>query len=276
MRAPCPREQRAPCRVWAPPESPLRVEFSTDLLRDVRAAGTSVDAFGTLYGACSGKTVRVVSTRGQAGLTAIGVFASRVRGEVFLTEEDLERFETAGANVALVVAAERCGFFVRDAGGAIEAVRSYEEFFIQPPAAPDSKCRRWSWAYAFALLPLLAFAIPHRTAPSLALHLQEDAGQLKVSWNQPRLDTLSILDGGSLITVDVKPDQSRLTYVRRSGDVTVKLGPAQARFIGPPMASRGVEEVRTSIRALQARLAKLRGAMAAGKARIASLQRRLQ
>lgn len=252
------------------------MEFSTDLLREVRAAGVTVDAFGTLYGVRSGKTVRVVSTRGQTGLSAIGVFASRVRGEVFLTEDDLERFETAGASAALVIAGERCGFFVRDAGGALETVRSYEEFFIQAAASPAVKQRRWTWASTFALLPLLAFAIPHRPAPPLELRLQERAGQLRISWNRQSRDPLTILDGGSLITVDVKPDQFGMTYARRSGDVLVKLGAAQARFVGHPVASTGAEEAQAGIREMKARLAKLRRERAAGKARIAALQRRLQ
>lgn len=275
-KTPRPRRPKEGVRLWTPPESPLRVEYSTGLLREVRLSGEAADAFGLLYGTRSGRTIRVVSTRGQAGLAPVGVFASRIRGEVFLAEEDLERFEGAGASVALVIAGERGGFFVRDAGGALETVRSYEEFLIQPPSAPRARPRRWSYAWVFGLLPLAAFAVPHRAPAPFMLHLNEDAGQLKISWNQPREGTLTILDGGSVITVDVRPDQSRMTYARRSGDVIVKLGPAQARFVGPGVASSEPERLQERIQELKARLRGLRGAQAAGKARIAALQRRLQ
>ena len=51
-------------------------------------------------------------------------------GEVFLTEKDLEFAEWNGADVALVLAAEQGGFFVREADGSILAIRSHQEFAV--------------------------------------------------------------------------------------------------------------------------------------------------
>jgi len=276
--------QSGPSRVWAPPESPLRIEFSSSLVREVRMAGTMVDAFGVLYGVRHGSTVNIVSTRGRAGLDAIGVFASRVRGEVFLTEEDLERFQKADACLALVIAGETCGFFVRDAGGSIETVRSYREFSIhEMPVAPVAAAipqaepkRRLHWAYALALAPLLYFAVPKHPQAPLAVTLNEDAGTLKIAWNRPKSDTLLILDGGELAEVAIQPGQSQIAYGRRTGDVVVKLGSVQARFVGPPPPPNEVQRMRASIETLQAKITELRGARAANAAHIAQLQRRLQ
>jgi hypothetical protein len=98
-----------------------------------------------------------------AGMHSVGIFVCRARGEVFLTDDDLGRFESAQGLVALVVAGGRAGFFVREedgsvfesaqglvalvvAGGragffvrekdgSVQAVRSHEEFLVANVAA---------------------------------------------------------------------------------------------------------------------------------------------
>jgi hypothetical protein len=272
------RLQGGPARTWAPPESPLRIEYSPALLREVRIANAGVDAFGTLYGVSHGKTIRVVATRGRAGLDPVGIFASRVRGQVFLTEEDLERFDRAEASVALVISGEKGGFFVRDAGGSIETVRSYEEFFLQgQPAPPPVKVvkRRLSWTWCVALLPLLYF-IPRAPQRPLALNLHEDSGQLRISWNIPVDSTLTILDGHGETSVAIHPGQSMITYARRSGDVVVRIGSTQARFVGPELPLTETEQLRGTLGALKASISALKAARASGQTKIAELQRRLQ
>src|ERR1700689_1132784 len=112
------RFARPPLCTWAPPESPVRIEYTPALLQEV--ASGAVNAFGVLYGVRHGQTIRLIATRGRAGLEPVGIFASRVRGKVFLTEEDLERFEKAEASVAMVVSGDKGGFFVRDAEGFLE------------------------------------------------------------------------------------------------------------------------------------------------------------
>ncbi len=241
-------------------------------------ANNGVDAFGVLYGVRHAQTIRLVATRGRAGLDPLGIFAARVRGEVFLTEEDLERFEKAGAAVALVISGENGGFFVRDAAGSIEAVRSYQEFSIHAPAPapPLVKVmkRRWTWAWSLALLPLLFF-IPRHPRP-LEINLREDAGQLKISWNVPAQAPLSIVDGGERTSIVIPPGASTITYARRTGDVTVGIGSVQARFVGPPLPPAEIEQVRESIDSLQSRIVSLRGAHLAGQEKLAALERRLQ
>ena len=245
-------------------------------------AGAVIDAFGVLYGVRHGETIRLVSTRGRAGLDPVGVFASRVRGHVFLTEEDLERFEKAEASVALVISGESGGFFVRDAAGSIETVRSYEEFSLNAgPAAPVPvtkpviKKRRWHWAVGVLLLPLLYF-VPHKQPSPLALHLEEDAGQLHISWTVPTEAMLTIIDGSHRSSVNITREQSSITYARRTGDVTVGIGSLQTRYVGAALPPTQIERERDRIDALKRDITSLRAAHVAGEARLASLQRRLQ
>ena len=82
----------------------------------------------------------------------MGVFFSRIRGEVFLTETDLAFFNEHQSEVALVVAGDRAGFFVREADGSIQTVRSHEEFSIaRPPVCDRSEVEsRRSMAAEFA------------------------------------------------------------------------------------------------------------------------------
>ena len=245
-------------------------------------AGALIDAFGVLYGIRHGETIRLVATRGRAGLDPVGIFASRVRGHVFLTEEDLERFEKNEANVALVISGETGGFFVRDAAGSIETVRSYEEFSLTTSAPPVAvakrgvvKKRRWYWAASVLLLPLLYF-IPNKPPPALALHLNEDAGQLHITWNVPTKAKLTIIDGAHRTSVNIMREQSSLTYARRTGDVTVGIGSLQSRFVGPALPPTVIESERQRIEALQSEIVSMRAAHITGQARLATLQRRLQ
>jgi hypothetical protein len=278
------RSHDGPVRAWAPPESPFRIEYSPGLLREVRIASPGVDAFGLLYGVRRGQTIHLIATRGRAGLDPLGIFAARVRGEVFLTEEDLERFEKADACVAMVISGETGGFFVRDAAGSIETVRSYEEFSIYAPTRvvprPVAlKKQKWLWTLGLgmclALIPLFYFIPRHPPLP-LAMSLSESAGQLRISWNVRTKETLTILDGGELTSITITPDQSTATYARRTGDVTVAIGSVQSRFVGsaPPLTE--IERRRAAIAELKAKITLLRAASVAGQTRIAALERRLQ
>jgi hypothetical protein len=263
-----------PVSTWAPPESPLRIEYSPALLREVRISSSGVDAFGVLYGIRHGQTIRLVATRGRAGLELLGIFASRVRGKVFLTEKDLERFDKAEACVALVISGDAGGFFVRDAAGSIETVRSYEEFSTKATPVPVAAHRlRWPWAACLLLIPLL-FYRPHH--PQLALTVREADGQLRISWNIPTTEPLTILDGGERTYVPTAPEQLTATYVRRSGDVMVGIGSAKARFVGPALPPNEIERARAGVDLLRANRNSLRAAKASGIRKIAALERRLQ
>jgi hypothetical protein len=271
------RRPSGPIYTWAPPKSPFRIEYSPALVREVRSASAGADAFGALYGVRYGKTIRLVATRGRAGLEPLGVFASRMRGEVFLTEEDLKRFDKAEACVAMVISGEMGGFFVRDTAGSIETVRSYEEFPVNKPIEPVTipvvKKLWWGWAACLLLIPLL-FYQPHH--PQLALTVQETGGQLRISWNVPTTETLTILDGGERTYVPIAQDQRTATYARRTGDVIVGIALAKARFVGPALPPSEIERQRALVVALHARVASLRIATALGETKIAALERRLQ
>ena len=117
-------------RVWSPPGSPVRIEYAPALLQEVRAAGSE----GILYGTAGRASIRLATARTPAPVRcdyhAVGIYSVRKRGEVFLTEEDLDAFDCAKAAVALVVAGPRAGFFIREHDGSIQAIRSREEIFL--------------------------------------------------------------------------------------------------------------------------------------------------
>ena len=271
--------QNGPIRTWAAPESPFRIEYSPALLREMRISSGGVDAFGVLYGVRHGDTIRLVSTRGRAGLDPLGIFACRVRGQVFLTEEDLERFEKADACVAMVISGETGGFFVRDTHGSIEAVRSYQEFSIHGPPGRRREAAKLS-CVALGRLPGAGAAVSSIPVTSIRRSrciLQEDAGQLRISWNAPTSETLTILDGGDRTSVAISPGQTTATYARRTGDVTVGIGTVQTRFVGPGRPPSEAEKMRNSIDTLHRKIVVAACRIdAARQTRIAALQRRLQ
>ncbi|HXP83335.1 MAG TPA: hypothetical protein VN841_01365 [Bryobacteraceae bacterium] len=143
---------------WNPPNSPVRIEFPHQLVGEI-ARDSRGETRGSLYGLLLGGEIRVLAARTEGdaapararkrdeqlvGLEKIGTFVRRARGEVFLAEPDLERFEGQRAAVALVIAGDRAGFFVRQADGSIQSIRSHEEFSltaadgapVTPQAAP--------------------------------------------------------------------------------------------------------------------------------------------
>ncbi|HML18558.1 MAG TPA: hypothetical protein VK419_16120, partial [Bryobacteraceae bacterium] len=260
-------------RVWSPPGSPVRIEYSSALLRQVHIEAAHGDALGTLFGIRIDGGFRVVAARvstGEdahkndpllAGLEPVGIFAARVRGEVFLTESDLERLENRA--VALVVAGENAGFFVREADGSIQAIQSYQEFPAPRPAQlrkpgprkPDTwKPDTWkpdTWKPGprkLRLVPAVlatcasvavlwgAFLVPRRSAPiALAVHAED--GQLRIAWNRAGRGSLEITDGDERSAISVSPDLASVTYAPRTGDVRIELRRndgqhEETRFIG--------------------------------------------
>src|SRR5580658_2689279 len=118
-------------RLWCPDASRFRVEFPAELVRGLKSAQAS----GVLYGSRRGRLIWVWDMgaasgekRGSEDREKVGVFVARIRGEVFLTETDLAFFHEQQSEIALVVAGDRAGFFVREADGSIQTVRSHEEF----------------------------------------------------------------------------------------------------------------------------------------------------
>src|SRR5258707_5033983 len=110
-------------RIWHPPQSPFQIEYASNLQREI--GSTNGEISGVLFGLKRGSGVRVMSTQRTVGMETVGVFFARPRGEVFLTEENLRHFETVPGGIALVIAGDLAGFFVRDAAGALQTIQRY-------------------------------------------------------------------------------------------------------------------------------------------------------
>lgn len=109
-----------------------------------------------LLGAKNGNRIEVDGAHcaGDAGIdtrfAAVGTYAVRARGDVFLSEADLEFLEQSGLPIALVVAGNSGGFFFwepdragagMDASRSIQSIKSYQEFSIAGQA-PGREPRR--------------------------------------------------------------------------------------------------------------------------------------
>lgn len=312
-------------RRWCPPQSPLRIEFPPELLHDIRLEGAPAErrlplrwiprlnrvvnqSSGVLFGVRHEDEVRILTVEAAEGLAPVGTFVCRERGEVFLTDDDLANFEKHQGLLALVVAGGRAGFFVRDAGGNVQAIRSYEEFKVAHAAsrpagggieAADELPRpapRW-WrtpqtlkrigaGAAFLAIPAGAFAYLRPQLPRLpiALAIREEAGQLVIGWNAGTLANggrLEIQDGSERTILMLPADASSATYGRQGDDVEVRLstdtriGGAHweaARFVAKmphPAPASSVLQERVGALTLEAQ--ELRRLVAAGQARTKEL-----
>ena len=132
--------------VWSPPRSPARIEYVSALLDGIHVGG---ELFGTrIEGGFRVLEVRNGPDENEAGLESLGIFASRVRGEVFLTESDLQRL--GRRPLALVVVGDRAGFFIREPDGSMVTIQSYQEFSRQTNSL---KAVRRGWRIRRAALP---------------------------------------------------------------------------------------------------------------------------
>jgi hypothetical protein len=223
-------------RVWAPPESPVRIEYSMEVLREAARHER-----GLLYGIRDGATVRLIAARRDqanrddrlARLDLLGIYALRARGEIFMTELDLEHLERTGGSLALLVAGIQAGFFVYEPDGVIQTIKSYQEFslFDRPPEpAPVPKKRFDRKKLWISLACLAALAVPviapgFQPARPLALSVRADARQLKISWTATTFASarLEIADGAARTWIPVPADLSSATYVPVTGDVSIYL-----------------------------------------------------
>jgi hypothetical protein len=245
-------------RRWAPAASPIQIEFLPEVLHSVRAETRGAQDRGYLFGRRQGNVVRVeeavrtpyASDPRLAELDAVGIYVARTRGEVFLTDADLEQAARVGDGIALVVAGARAGFFPYEADGTIQAVRSHEEFFVADAAPPAESpealvrprmIRRWQhpglgpvtalkWGLRAVVLlggPVIALAyLQPRIETPLELSLRETQGQLVVSWDPAALPTgghLEISEGDLRKVVQLAAHDAGVTYIAESGDVEIRL-----------------------------------------------------
>ncbi|HLH39235.1 MAG TPA: hypothetical protein VKX39_08820 [Bryobacteraceae bacterium] len=286
-------------RVWAPEGAPCRIEYSTAVLRQARLQSARENAEGVLYGRCENGSIRVVAARPApdaadprlSGLDPIGIFAARLRGEVFLTERDLERFEKieSGAVVALVIAGSRAGFFVHEPDGSLQSIKSHLEFSLDEPPpelerpAPAVAPTGWNWK-PFAVSALIAIAISlwiassrvkPQARPPVALTLHDENLALRIAWNPaaiPAPATLEIVDGGVQQSIDIA-GLNGLTYARRSGQVTVRLAGETARFTGADPPVPPLDRLREQVAELDAETRDLKTVAAIRTRRIAEMER---
>ena len=294
----------------------MQIEYSTGLLRQVRLESAGVDACGTLFGVRDENHVRVLAARRNvdlkdprlAGLVAIGSFAARARGEIFLTESDLIRFEglDPAGTVALVVAGNRAGFFVRQADGSMQTIRSYQEFAVsgsetqqkavEPPSfvTLPSRTHRWGWislgCFALLAIPLMAgsYFLPLLPRPPLGLAVREESGQLRIQWNpigaeqQARIE---IIDSAERTTLPVTSALSSATYVRRTGDVEVRFDVSEKGFdtrreathfvaLAPPVSPE-IERTRVEIQSLENQAGQLKDKLEKGSRTLVGLQKQV-
>jgi hypothetical protein len=220
-------------RVWSPRRAALRIEYSLNLLaalaRRHRELEGQDDTHGVLYGTRSAGIVRILAVRPVAGLKALGVFAARVRGEVFLTEEDLERLETLEnqtlqnpAAIALVIAGNTGGFFVREPDGSMQTIQSFQEFPIRLSAPKTAgSMKAWaSLAIAAAALVIAALAWPSRP-----FAIQEHDGQMQILLRgglKPGA-RLEIVDGSARRSIPITPSLSSVVYTPSTHDVRISV-----------------------------------------------------
>ncbi len=211
----------------------MQIEYSAELLRQVHREGSG-DSRGVLYGRRRDSQIRLLAARRAGhsrdprliGLERVGVFAVRSGGEVFLTEKDLEFAERNGADLALVLAAEQGGFFIREADGAILAIRSHQEFAV-PNLRPKKAGSGRGWlnvtALAACLVLSVAAALYAEPKAALTLSVHEEAGQLIALWGPGVRGTLEILDGEHKLQVPITVQETRATYQPESGNVSILL-----------------------------------------------------
>ena len=244
-------------RRWAPQKSPIRIEFPPELLLQIRSESIQDHDRGYLFGIRRDDDVRAIAARrapqasdpGLAGLEPVGIYISRIRGEVFLTDSDMEQVERLDAKIALVVAGCRAGFFVRELDGTMQTIRSHEEFWVadmssrpeelkrSPAAAPAGPhpwvppVRRWKLAavlMALTALPMagLGYLGPLLPQPRLHVDLRETDGQLVIGWDRQAMPTggrLEIFDRTGRTILVVPPGSTSTTYAHHSSDVEVRL-----------------------------------------------------
>jgi hypothetical protein len=264
---------------------------------------------GVLFGVRREDEVRVLTARASDGLSPVGIFVCRERGEVFLTDDDLANFEKHQGVLALVVAGGQAGFFVREPDGSVQAIRSHEEFKVADAAsrpAPDGLAaadelpspapgwrhisKRVVACACLLAVPAGAFAYLRPLLPRMpiALAIREEAGQLVIGWNAGALagsSRLEIQDGSERTILMLPANASSATYGRQGDDVVVRLstdtrmGGAHweaARFVTKtPRRTTATSALQDRISALTLEAEELRRLLAYGQARTKELGAKL-
>lgn len=200
----------------------MRIEYSRDLLRSLARAEDQPDSAGLLYGSRASDGVRVLSTKPQRGLRAIGSFSARARGEVFMTESDIARLHGLDPRAfGLVIAGSNAGFFVREPDGSMQTIKSHQEFQIRSPVRTNAKWPAMPW------LPLAAasiVAIAILVWPSRSLTIESRDGAVRIALHKrPAGAHLEITDGPERHSIPISPSLTSVVYSPVTRDVHVRL-----------------------------------------------------
>jgi hypothetical protein len=213
-------------RVWAPIKSPVRIEYAReiprDLVRDLARHDDQPDMTGVLYGHRVARCIRVISTVQLEGLHPVGVFSARARGDVFLTEDDLARLEALHSvdAIALVIAGNMGGFFVREPGGAMQTIKSYQEFPVRkilrrkPP-----QIREWLALAAATVVAIALFAWP--TNP---IEIRTESNALRIRLHRAAVTDgarIQIVDGAERRSIPITRGLSSIVYAPLTHDVRI-------------------------------------------------------
>jgi hypothetical protein len=208
-------------RTWKPSQSPLSIEYSDELLRALELDDARIETTGILYGSYQAGVARLLPLQPDA--SPIGIYVVRARGEVFLSESNLDLFHRRRALIALVIAGAKAGFFVHGFDGSLQSVRSFEEFRVPQLQRRRSSAVSAVGLFCLASLPIAAFAYLHPMHSS-GLSVREDGDRVRISWNAGRAGVLRISDGGKQTAIPFSPNQSSADYIRQGrGDVKVVL-----------------------------------------------------
>jgi hypothetical protein len=305
-------------RRWAPAKSAVKIEFPPDIIHDIRAQSVGDHDRGYLFGRREASEVRISTAirTPQAddprtlGTEPVGVYIVRARGEVFLTDADLEQVDRVPGGVAMVIAGGRAGFFAREADGTMQAVRSHEEFLVAAAATQAESLARpgviprpispppnlWKWTLGVTALlggpvAALAFLQPLLPRAPIELALRETNGQLVIQWDSrattsPTGSFLEITEAEGRTVLPVPPGSSSATYSVRSGDVEIRLFTEErsgrvhwtsARFSPPVEQAAAAAEFHTpaqiqeDMHQLESQAAYLRQAIARRRAKVEQL-----
>ncbi len=319
-------------KTWTVPDSPLAVEYSPQVLDKIRlaAAFSGVEIGGVLFGDRGENLVRILTWRPMecqlsepnkfalskqlidaksdpelSVLHPVGWFVSQARGEIHLTEANLEiyaHFFPWSWQITLIVqpmraAGANMGILARASDGSIKIG------LLQLPAVAKKSNpaynRIWLWAALLILAAITpaAFLWKPQAAPpaSISFHIVDNGDTLQFAWDknagrvrEATRGALDIRDGNS--TVQVALDVPRLRagafpYARKSGDLQVLLTLFPAK--GPPVqesarllaASAGSEEtagLRRERDSLAAQVSSLQQSLRKETNRNQELQRKLR
>lgn len=147
----------------------------------------------------------------------MGSFSARARGEVFLTESDVERLDGLDRKaIALVIGGGIAGFFVREPDGSMQTIKSYQEFTIRAPRLRQPLPHWLPLAIAYTI----SFALLAWPAQSFTIYQQDAALRIQL---HHATGLLEITDGPNRRSIPISPSLTSVLYSPQTSDVHIRL-----------------------------------------------------